>query len=87
MGPLATAEEDSNEKGGAAAPAAGVMLARGFGVSGLAKIFVQMLWRCGVRRRMNDRLKNFAQRAASAKNAGFHGADGDFENFGDLFVR
>src|ERR1700761_6574766 len=40
-----------------------------------------------MRSRMHDRIENFAKHSAPAKNAGFHGADGDLENFGDSFVR
>jgi len=37
-------------------------------------------------RRPQERLENFFQRAAPAKDAGLHGADAAFENFGDFFV-
>jgi len=35
---------------------------------------------------MDKWIQNFLEQAAAAKNARFHGADGNFENFGDLFV-
>src|SRR5260370_24839404 len=36
--------------------------------------------------RSQKRLKNFLQRAASAKNAGLHRADTAFQNFGNFLV-
>ena len=33
-----------------------------------------------------ERLQNFLERAAAAKNAGFHGAHAHFQNFGHFFV-
>ena len=33
-----------------------------------------------------ERLQNFLERAAAAKNAGLHGAHADFQNFGHFFV-
>ena len=37
--------------------------------------------------RMHQRIQNFTQQAAPAKNPRFHGADRDFQDFGDFFVR
>ncbi len=36
--------------------------------------------------RPQQRLKNFSQRAAPAKDAGLHRADAALQNFGDFFV-
>ena len=36
---------------------------------------------------MKDRAENFAEHSPAAENPRFHGSHGNFEDFGDLFVR